>query len=135
MSTEPERAPDQRPDVLVVENDFDARCVLTELLQHQGYEVVTAKDGRAALEMMRRGVRPCVLLLDRMMPRMSGDDLVRAMEGTDLAKISVVVLTAHPARARDLGVRAVLQKPVDSQALIGVIEQFCSHRRTKQPSA
>jgi CheY-like chemotaxis protein len=120
-----------KPHVLIVEDDLDARTVLCDLLEHEGYDVQTAKDGQAALDLLRKGVRPCLMLVDRQMDRMGGDQLVREIAASPFAGIAVVVLTAHPGRARDLGVRAVLQKPVDSQALLGVIEQFCSHRRSK----
>jgi CheY-like chemotaxis protein len=62
------------------------------------------------------------------MPQMSGDDLARKIAEV-LPAVPVVVLTAYPTRGRDLHARAVLQKPVDADALLGVIEQFCGHRR------
>lgn len=124
-----EQSPVEHVDVLLVEDDPDAQEVISELLRHHGYAVRIASDGHAALQLLERGLRPRVVLTDRLMPGMSGDDLARELAYGAARDVPVVILTAYPARARDLHARAVLQKPVDSEALIGVIEPICGNRR------
>src|SRR5678816_1869583 len=58
--------------VLVVEDDEDVREVLRETLEDAGYPVICAKDGREGLELLRAEPRPCLVLLDLMMPVLSG---------------------------------------------------------------
>jgi len=58
--------------VLVVEDDRDVRESLVAVLEDAGYRVMSAADGRAALDLLRAGPRPAVILLDLMMPVMDG---------------------------------------------------------------
>src|SRR5437764_1502214 len=65
--------------VLVVDDDFDIREALSDVLAPEGYSVLTAADGGEALERLRGGVRPAVMLLDLMMPRVSGVEVIDAL--------------------------------------------------------
>ena len=58
--------------VLLVEDDLDIRQSMRFLLELDGFKVVTAANGAQALSQLRRGLRPCVILLDLMMPIMDG---------------------------------------------------------------
>jgi CheY-like chemotaxis protein len=60
--------------VLIVDDDLDILGALADLLESEGYHVTTVTDGQAALSYLRRGLRPCVILLDLMMPGMNGWD-------------------------------------------------------------
>jgi len=62
--------------VLVVEDEADLRTALVELLSIWGYRVSTARDGREALERLRAGRGPVLMLLDLQMPVMDGDTLL-----------------------------------------------------------
>src|SRR5215831_14156522 len=72
----PRRAMDTAASMLVVDDDPDIRQALAELLAESGRRVATAKDGYDALEKLDSLDRPCVILLDLMMPRMSGLELL-----------------------------------------------------------
>ena len=115
--------------VWVVEDDEDTRWLLTEVLHHGGFHVAAAASGAQALELLERGQRPCVILVDRRSHVIAADDALTILSGSRWSSIPIVLMTAEPARARASGARAVLRKPVDSIGLLGVIEQFCSHRR------
>src|SRR6059036_452018 len=93
MIPEPPVAP-----VLVVEDNAEVRRALVALLEGEGHRVAEAVDGVSALRLLRAGeVRPCLIVLDLMMPRMSGWDF-RAEQSSDrrLASIPVVVVSADP---------------------------------------
>jgi CheY-like chemotaxis protein len=60
--------------ILLVEDDFDVREALVETLRDRGYEVESASDGEQALHILQGGARPGLILLDLMMPRMSGSE-------------------------------------------------------------
>src|SRR2546427_11886364 len=84
--------------VLVIEDNTEVRQALVALLEAEGYGVVEAVDGVSALKLLRAGGgRPCLIVLDLMMPRMSGWDF-RTEQSSDrqLAAIPVVVVSADP---------------------------------------
>lgn len=59
-------------DVLIVDDERAVLDVLTDVLTDEGYSIVTAPDGQAALELLDRGIRPLLVVTDLMMPRLSG---------------------------------------------------------------
>ena len=84
---------DQR-QVLVVDDEPDVLLLCRVNLEFEGYEVATAPDGQAGLEACRE-LRPDVVLLDVMMPRMDGWQTLEAIKADpELAHIPVVMLTA-----------------------------------------
>jgi CheY-like chemotaxis protein len=120
----------QSPVVLVVEDDVDTRDALCEALGLYGYSAVPAENGQHALDVLRSGSRPCVILLDMMMPVMDGWGF-RASQQQDraLSSIPVVCISANPAsRHRALGAGCVefLPKPVHIGQLVETIEKYCS---------
>src|SRR5215472_42700 len=102
--------------VMFVEDEPEVRESLAELLTNEGFNVVTATDGQDALEQLDSGFRPCLIILDLLMPRMDGVDLCRALHrDPTLVDIPVIVYSgAHDLdeRTRDLGVAIVFQKPM-----------------------
>jgi CheY-like chemotaxis protein len=115
--------------VLIVEDDALTRRALAVTLQGKGYGVLTAAHGRAALEQLRAGPRPCVILLDLAMPVMDGYQF-RAEQRRDpaLADIPVIIITGMPdapAAARALLAADHFDKPVDPDALLGAVARHC----------
>ncbi len=108
--------------ILVVDDVPDNVEILQMRLESQGYEVVTAGDGVEALEKVRE-LRPDLVLLDIMMPRMDGIETVKQIKAdTSLPFIPVILVTAR-ADAKDViaglesGGDDYLTKPVDHAAL------------------
>ena len=116
--------------VLVVEDHADLREMLAVLLQAEGFEVQTASNGAEALESMHQA-RPAVILLDLMMPVMSGDEFRRRqLEDPDYAKVPVICMTAAhdgPQRAARLKATQYFQKPVDFDRLISAVRELSEH--------
>ena len=119
--------PTSRP-VLVAEDDHEIREALEALLGEVGYRVLTAADGKQALELLRKHAGsadfPSVLLLDLMMPVMNGwEVLIELKKDPALAKLPVVIVSAFSEQAPvGNGVRAVLRKPVQVDTLLNTIE-------------
>lgn len=113
--------------VLIVEDDVDIRDALQELLAHEGYPVVAAENGRQALEYLRSGARPGLILLDLMMPVMNGWEFRRQQTQTGaLAQIPVAVMTAAgEAAAKSLGAEEVLPKPLPIERVLRIVQQYC----------
>jgi CheY-like chemotaxis protein len=118
-------------DVLVVDDEVDIRETLQTVLEMYGYKVSTARDGADALAQLQQGARPGLILLDLMMPNMSGSEFRAAqLEDPALAHIPVVVVsgdTRGPDRAEALRTD-VLKKPIDLHELISLVEQRCDKR-------
>ena len=80
-------------NVLLVEDNKLTRMVTERLLAKAGYRVVSASDGEEALEMARQD-RPDVVLLDMMLPKLSGPEVLRTLKANvETATVPVVVLT------------------------------------------
>lgn len=114
--------------ILLVEDDFDVREALAETLRDEGYAVDCAVDGEQALGYLRDGNRPGLILLDLMMPRMSGSEF-RMVQKVDpaLAHIPVVLLSADgrmEEKAKALQTDGAIRKPIDLDELLAVIERF-----------
>jgi CheY-like chemotaxis protein len=115
------------PCVLIVEDDRDVREMLALLLRQESYEVMTASNGAEALNAMRHR-RPCLVLLDLMMPVMNGWDFRRfQVADPELADVPVICLTAFfdPARVTDeLNVQC-FRKPVALDDVLHVVHTAC----------
>jgi CheY-like chemotaxis protein len=113
--------------ILVVEDDPELREMMATLLTVEGYEPKTAANGREALDQLRGGFTPHVILLDLMMPVMNGWQF-RAEQQHDpqFANIPVVIVTALAVNHRQaLGAEAVLTKPLDFDRLLNVVRAHC----------
>ena len=115
--------------VLIVDDDFDLRETLSDVLQDEGYTVVTAEDGLAAMEYLRSHAAPCMILLDWMMPRCNGAEFAQRQRAVpELSTIPVVLLTADERREEKLaltGARQYLSKPVSRAVLCSVVREIC----------
>jgi CheY-like chemotaxis protein len=107
--------------VLVVDDDRDVRDVVAAVLESEGYDVSCAENGAQALAIMH-GPKPRAIVLDLMMPVMSGWEMLEVVRGDgELAAIPVVVLSAVRAPA---GV-AHLWKPVSLDELVTTLDRVC----------
>src|SRR5262249_47151194 len=87
--------------VLIVEDDAPLRELLRRMLEREGYAVVEADNGQAALERLRDGT-PGVILLDLMMPVMDGFEFLVERRREDLGRdVPVIVLTAMDLSAEE----------------------------------
>lgn len=113
--------------ILVVDDDDDVRGSIAELLDELGYVVLTAVDAIGALTLVAAGARPDVIVLDLMMPKSAGRELLRRQQvDPRLHHIPVIALTAGGRSAGvvdELGVEALLGKPFDRDVLVALIEQ------------
>ena len=111
--------------VLVVDDDEDVRNVLFAALSDAGYEVTTASDGEEAIESVRRR-RPDLILLDLMMPRVSGWGFTERYAREPGPHAPIIVITAvsgQVLRLPEQGVTRVLPKPFSVDALLRLVER------------
>jgi CheY-like chemotaxis protein len=121
----------QLPDTILVVDDHQAvRESLQELLRAEGYLVVTAADGREALAILYRGLRPCLIIMDLMMPVMNGFEFrEQQLRHPDLSRIPFIAYSAvvDTKNTHHLNADAYFEKPTDPQQVLSVIRQFCAH--------
>lgn len=118
--------------VLIVEDDADIAEILTLYLSSSGFEVRTAENGRAGLEVLRAHDVSCVIL-DLMMPVMNGFDFVREMR--TFCEAPVIVLSAHAQQADktlslELGADSFIPKPFDSMEVVAYVKAAVRRYKT-----
>jgi chemosensory pili system protein ChpA (sensor histidine kinase/response regulator) len=111
------------PLVMIVDDSLTVRKITSRLLTREGYEVITAKDGLDALQVINERV-PDAILLDIEMPRMDGFEFAKTMKAdVKFAHVPIIMITSrtaekHRNRARELGVEAYLGKPYQEEELL-----------------
>ncbi|MBW7902059.1 MAG: Hpt domain-containing protein [Rhodocyclaceae bacterium] len=122
------------PTVMVVDDSLTVRKITGRLLEREGYQVLTAKDGVDALEQML-DVVPDVLLADIEMPRMDGFDLVRNVRADEKLKhVPVIMITSrtadkHRNYAFEIGVDHYLGKPYQEEELLALVGDYTRAKR------
>jgi CheY-like chemotaxis protein len=116
--------------ILVVDDNAEIREAISTDLESAGFDVRLAADGEAGLVAAREWPRPCLILLDLMMPVMDGWTFrERQLADPQLRGIPVVVFSARgdaDRHGRVLHAAAALEKPVDLDKLHQVVEQVCA---------
>jgi CheY-like chemotaxis protein len=120
---------DRGEPILVVDDDADQRAAVAGLLSNRGYEVVLAVDGLDAWEMLGRGLRPGLIVLDLTMPRMDGWSFLARLQGTIHASVPVIVTSAVAAKRPPPGVDACLEKPFEAAQLRALVARLASRPR------
>ena len=116
--------------ILVVEDNDDVREMMSITLQLEGHQVVTAANGRQALDALHNGAHPCMILLDLMMPVMNGWQFQEEVaKDPALRDIPVVVVSAAAGeRMKQTRAAAIIPKPIDVDKLLDVVCDFCPDR-------
>ena len=119
--------PPQSKSILLVEDDDDIRDLVSLVLRRDGYHVYEADNGRAALDLLESlPSPPCLLLLDLMMPVMSGPELLHVLsEREQLATLPVVVLSAGGQPWHAPAAKKFIRKPADPQRLLAAVHEIC----------
>jgi CheY-like chemotaxis protein len=110
--------------VLVVDDEEDIRETLREVVEMAGCSAILAENGAEALTILAKS-RPCLVIIDLLMPVMTGTELLEAMlKEPELAGLPVLISTSAPHRA-PIGV-PVLAKPIDIAALWDWMRKTCT---------
>jgi len=119
-----------RHTVLLVEDTMDSRDALQALLTVYGFDVICALDGAEALTLARRDPRPCVIMLDLMLPRVDGYEFRREQLADpairDIPVIAASAIDDLARHARALHIDAYLSKPLEVEPLIAILKRECA---------
>ena len=124
---------DERRLIMIVDDSVTVRKVTSRLLERQGYDVVTAKDGVDAIEQLDT-VKPDLMLLDIEMPRMDGFEVTNLVRHHEIHRdLPIIMITSrtgekHRERALSLGVNQYMGKPFQEETLLENIESLLTVR-------
>ncbi len=128
-------ASDEKKLVLIIDDDEGIRDLLSFLVTKEGYRVETAGDGEEGVQKAEK-LKPALILLDLMLPRYGGFELLRQLQGTELARTPIVIITGrYTDRStadmirQESNVVEFLEKPVKTAVLAATL-----HRVLKTPS-
>lgn len=125
---------DGKKTVLVVDDEEFIRELLKQLLDEKGYDVMEAKDGLEALEMVKKK-KPDIITLDVMMPGLSGFDVSAVLKSApETADIPIIILSIIEDKDRGyrLGIDKYHTKPINAEALMESIETLLSKGKTRK---
>jgi chemosensory pili system protein ChpA (sensor histidine kinase/response regulator) len=114
--------------VMIVDDSVTVRKVTTRLMERQGWEVTTAKDGLDAMNQLQ-DIYPDIVLLDIEMPKMDGFEVLKSVRRDPrLEKLPIIMITSrtgekHKQQALELGVNEYLGKPFQEASLLSTIEE------------
>ncbi|ANF82326.1 hybrid sensor histidine kinase/response regulator [Acinetobacter sp. NCu2D-2] len=120
--------------VMIVDDSVTVRKVTSRLLERQGYDIVTAKDGVDAMEQLEN-VRPDLMLLDIEMPRMDGFEVTNLVRRHDIHRdLPIIMITSrtgekHRERAFSLGVTHYMGKPFQEAELLANIQDLIAEKQ------
>ena len=124
MATEPERL------VLVIDDDEGVRELLSMLIKKEGWRVETAEDG-AEGERKALALKPDLIVLDLMLPRHGGFEVLRQLQGTELSRVPIVVVTGRYTDSstvemirQESNVVELLAKPVKATRFILALQRI-----------
>ena len=113
--------------ILIVEDNQPIRDTLRMMLEMEGYAVTTASNGREALDKLKEIERPCLILLDLMMPAMNGWEFLEAQRADiHIATIPVLVTSAGIEKDSISSIAGFLKKPLEMDTLLAFVKRFCS---------
>jgi two-component system response regulator VicR len=138
MSANSQFTPGQDELLMIVEDDRSVAGLLDRVLSDEGYRTMHAGDGMEAIEVLQHGIVPSVILLDLLMPRMGGLELVERLERDDtFCNIPIILMSGHSALARGDKVRGLhlLPKPFDSAHLLRLIRILARQSASRWESA
>ena len=122
-----------KPIILVVDDDLPILLLMRNLLREFGFDTVTAESGNEALIEVRKR-KPSVVLIDKHMPGMSGEEVIRALRAEPgLEGLPILILSGEPVSRSDLqslGADGAVLKPFDIRELIAQLRSFAPAEQT-----
>lgn len=117
--------------ILIIDDDLAILEMIAEFLSYEGYEIITRSDGRAALACASE-CGPALILLDLMMPEMSGWEVAAALRAHARTRaIPIILLSARRDLGRtaaEVGAVAYLEKPFDLDDLLALVRRYAPAR-------
>jgi two-component system chemotaxis response regulator CheY len=121
------------PKIFIIEDDRDIRQSFEDLLKHEGYGVESFANGQEAIDRLYRAPEPCLILLDMLMPVMNGEEFMNHFHKLPATILPIPVFlvsaTSSSDHSKKLGCRGFMKKPVDLDALLLIVKDFCQKKQ------
>ncbi len=115
--------------ILIVEDDKETRNLMLTILKEEGYLVEVASDGLEGLEKLSKVVKPTLVLLDLLLPDMSGWEFINQIENRQIYdSIEIVIVTALMVQDKSANAKEFIRKPFQIETLLGIADKYCSKR-------
>ena len=115
-------------NILLIDDEPDLRECIAELLEGEGYQVTQAENGKAALELLKSGEKPKIIVLDYMMPVMDGKTFCEtAAKDNSINTIPIILLTAATVSdevTATMKVAAQLEKPIHIDKFLAAVKSY-----------
>ena len=117
-------------NIVIIEDDADLRETMKELLEIEGFSVATAENGQEGMKLIEQNGKPCLILLDMMMPVMNGWEFLDAIQRERQAllaeiRVAVVSAAADMTEVKQRYGCSVLRKPVNVDQLFALAHEAC----------
>jgi len=121
--------------ILVVDDDPAIRYLLRVILENDGYTVLEAADGKAALAAIGSDDLPDIVMTDLMMPVMTGPEFIgRLRSDARTATIPIVVVSSNPEAVEYLAVDAIVAKPFSAAGIAERVRAIADNPKRRQPT-
>ena len=114
----------EKKSILVVEDDSGIREAIRIFLEIEGYHVITASNGKEGLEALSKVAKVNVILLDLMMPVMTGWEFEEALRNTKFADTPLIVVTAYAEKLDAIKSNGIIKKPIDLDTLLRMVKRW-----------
>jgi CheY-like chemotaxis protein len=122
-------APTRSGPILIAEDDAATLAGLTELLSDAGYDVLSARDGQEAMDVLLSGTTPILSILDIGMPHLAGSELLRYLQTDPVLRfVPVLVVTGAPERLGRAVADAIITKPLHLPSLLEHVRRLTAPR-------
>jgi|SRR5690606_9854498 len=114
-----------KQQILIIEDDAHIMDVMKLSLELEGFEVIEAKNGKEGLELLNKGLRPHLIILDLMMPVMNGWEFLENIKpNPEISEIPLVVASAFSDKTANLKHSPFLEKPIELEALLSTVKKY-----------
>lgn len=118
----------EKKPILLVDDEPDLRECIADFLETEGYKVIQAENGKVALNLLKTGIKPSVVLLDYMMPIMDGKAFCEVFsKDSSINSIPVILLTAAKVTEetlKQMNLRDQLMKPIQIEKFLETIAKY-----------
>ena len=125
-----------RKPILVADDDDATLEGLTELLGEFGYQVVAARDGQVAMDLIVGGLKPALFIVDLAMPNLAGGEFLKYVQSDpELRFVPVLVITGSPELIGRTVADAIVPKPVNLIELLAHVRRLTSRKHSARASS
>ena len=120
----------------IIEDEAEIRENLKMFLELEGFQIFSAENGKEALEILDTIPQPCLILLDLLMPVMTGNEFLKAKSLQDqLAAIPVYVISGVANIPKLNGISGFIKKPFELDRVLSMVKRFCTSVANEEKEA